>query len=149
MKKQLIINILTTTLLLSMGKELYSQDHNFKKVNDHHVSSILNNIRKTYELDATNIFVRVYIVSNKSGSAKQPESDEVTDNIYIAVSEFDEMPRQSLFVLKNIFGDTDFTLEKGSNDMVIFSFSYRKSGVRTKMTAEVKIDGILVRKEIL
>lgn len=56
------------------------------------------------------------------------------------------MPRQSLFVLKNIFGDTDFTLEKGSNDMAIFSFSYLKSGVRTKMTAEVKIDGFLAQK---
>lgn len=120
----------------------HSQGKEFKKINNTGLNKVLNNLRKTYELETTNIFVRVYIVSNKSGSAKQAESDEVTNNIYVAISEIGEAPRQSLFVLKNVLGGNDVTISKGSADMIILSFSRLKDKIRTKVNVEVTINGI-------
>lgn len=143
MNRQLNRGIFVFFLFFSIINTAHSQNKEFKKVNNVGLNHVLNNLRKTYELETANIFVRVYIVGNKSGSAKQPESDEVTNNIYVAISEIGENPRQSLFVWKDIFGDSDFTISKGSNNRVILSFFYLKGATKHKVTVDVTMDGIL------
>ena len=54
-------------------------------------SELLGNNRENY------LSVRIYKIDNGSGSAGFPEGHEVSHNLLIAVSEFDEEPNQSLF----------------------------------------------------
>jgi hypothetical protein len=107
---------------------------------------VLNNIRSTHKAETADIFVTVYSVSNKSGSAKQPETHEVTDNIYIAVSEFDEQPKQSLFVIKNLYAPSGFVLTKQPDQTIKLSFSYIEGKQRKKVEAIVKIDAVQAGK---
>jgi len=51
----------------------------------------------------TSLAVRVVEVPGETGSAKDGESDQVVSWLYIAVSEFGEAPRQSLFRLGPLF----------------------------------------------
>ncbi len=117
-----------------------------QKVNNASLSYVLNNIRSTHKAETAHIFVTVYAVSNKSGSAKQPETHEVTDNIYIAVSEFDENPKQSLFVIKNLYAPAGFVLTKQPDHTVKLSFSYIEGKQRKKVEAIVKIDAVQAGK---
>ncbi len=50
-----------------------------------------------------NLSVRVYIIDNGSGSAGIEEGHEVSHNLLIAVSEFDEEPNQNLFDIGPFF----------------------------------------------
>jgi hypothetical protein len=56
----------------------------------------LNNIKQVAENKETYLSVRVYILDNGIGSAGNPSS-EVSHDVLVAVSEFDDAPMQNLF----------------------------------------------------
>jgi len=58
---------------------------------------VLNNSELIGENRANNLSIRIYKIDNGSGSAGIAEGHEVSHNILIAVSEFDEEPNQNLF----------------------------------------------------
>ena len=132
--------------VLLFSPTLSAQQLPVQKVNNTSLSYVLNNIRSTHTAETAEISVTVYAVSNKSGSAKIPETHEVTDNIYIAVSEFDEHPKQALFVIKNLYAPTGFVLTKQPDQSVKLSFSYIEDKQRKKVEAIVKIDAVQAGK---
>jgi hypothetical protein len=139
MKKLLLLFILFSFLVVFSAN---AQQLPVQKVNNTSLSYVLNNIRSTHTAETAGISVNVYVVSNKSGSAKQPETHEVTDNIYIAVSEFDEQPKQSLFVIKNLYASAGFLLTKQSDQTIKLSFSYKEGQQKKSFEALVKIDSV-------
>lgn len=150
MKKHTILKVLLSLILfLSLVNKGNSQNKEFEKVKNAKLTMVLNNLKSTYALQMSNALVRVYIIGNPSGSANQPESDEVTDNIYIAFTETDEHPRQSLFVFKNVYGASDVRISKGVKDMTaILSFYYinLKNDEKKKIEVEVTLDGVSAHK---
>ena len=58
---------------------------------------VLNNSELIGENRANNLSIRIYKIDNGSGSAGIAEGHEVSHNLLIAVSEFDEEPKQNLF----------------------------------------------------
>ena len=58
---------------------------------------VLNNSELLRENSEENLSVRIYKIDNGSGSAGIEEGHEVSHNLLIAVSEFDEQPKQNLF----------------------------------------------------
>ena len=58
---------------------------------------VLNNSELIGENREDNLSVRIYKIDNGSGSAGISEGHEVSHNLLIAISEFDEQPLQSLF----------------------------------------------------
>jgi len=132
--------------VLLFSQSANAQKPSVQKLNNANLSYVLNNIRSTHKAETAGFAVTVYVVSNKSGSAKQPETDEVTDNIYIAVSEFDEQPKQSLFVVKNLYGPSGFQLTKQPDQTIKFSFSYLKGKVKKNFSAMVKPDAVVTEE---
>ena len=67
-----------------------------EKLEDARLVKILNNAKLIGENSEKYLSVRIFTIDNGSGSAGF-ESCEVSHNLLIAVSEFDEEPNQSLF----------------------------------------------------
>ncbi len=67
------------------------------KLDDLKLIKILNSTRLIGENNDNSLSVRIYQIDNGSGSARIPEGHEVSYNLLIAVSEFDEYPNQNLF----------------------------------------------------
>ena len=67
-----------------------------KKSENIRLIKILNNSELIGEDRENNLSVKIYTVDNGTGSAGFPSS-EVSHNLLIAVSEFDEEPNQNLF----------------------------------------------------
>jgi hypothetical protein len=85
---------------------------------------MLNNISyfKTFETKQFNI--SIIVISNESGSAHQEGTDEVSNKVYIGVSEFDENPKQMLYSIDNLYLTKNFKIvEKSTNDIRL-KFNY-------------------------
>jgi hypothetical protein len=136
MKRQTVI-FLSIFSLIIFPVSLCAQQPAVQKVKDQSITYVLNNIRATYKAQTTNFIVNLFEVSNESGSAQQNETDEVTDNLYIAISEFDEKPQQFLFVIKDIYAPSDIKMIKQSEKMIELSFSYLEKGKKRKVRAGI------------
>ncbi|MCK9402211.1 MAG: hypothetical protein M0Q26_02310 [Chitinophagaceae bacterium] len=122
----------------------FSQPIKSEKIEDTHIVSLLNNVREYRQFKSAGLIAGLFVISNPSGSALIPEGDEVTDNIYIAVSEYDEQPKQSLFCLKNVYAVSKIQLEKAVKNTISISFSYIENKVKKKSTIKVTIDDIVI-----
>ena len=68
-----------------------------KKSENSRLIKVLNNSELIGENAEDYLSVRIYKIDNGSGSAGFPEGHEVSHNLLIAVSEFDEEPNQNIF----------------------------------------------------
>ncbi|WP_224484706.1 hypothetical protein [Robertkochia aurantiaca] len=68
-----------------------------EKSENERLVEVLNSSELIGENRASYLSVRIYKIDNGSGSAGIPEGHEVSHNLLIAVSEFDEEPNQNLF----------------------------------------------------
>ncbi len=108
-KAQLILFLLFVTNIHAQEK------FSFKISKDSTLSYVLNNIVETKKFETHTFLIQLFIVSNLSGSARMPDC-EVSDNIYITTSEFDEYPEHHLFVLKDIYAARDNISFKENKD---------------------------------
>jgi hypothetical protein len=95
------------------------------KLDDVRLTKVLNNSKLIAENRQDYLSVRIYKMDNGSGSAGF-ENSEVSHNLLIAVSEFDENPEQSLFEIGPFINpkfvdwtdikkqERDFTFEHGT-----------------------------------
>ena len=132
MRKVLLI------LLILFVTDINAQENfSLNTCNDSSLNYILNNIVKTQEFQTHTFSIRLFIVSNPSGSAKLNGNDEVSDNIYIATSEFDEAPVHHLFILKDIYAARDnLSFKEKKDGTVDLKIGYydrilKKKGIRT------------------
>jgi hypothetical protein len=141
MQKQMA-SIFIILLFTILSLPLNAQQPLVQKVKSADITYVLNNIRSTYKAQTTHFIVNLFEVSNKSGSARQNESDEVTDHLYIAISEFDEKPQQLLFVIKDVYGRSEIKMIKQSEQVIQLSFFYVEKGKKKKFEALVTKDGV-------
>ena len=93
MKSTLIILFTFCLVQISCGQDKL----NIEKSENSRLIKVSNNSELIGEDRENNLSVRVYIIDNGSGSAGIEEGHEVSHNLLIAVSEFDEEPNQNLF----------------------------------------------------
>ncbi len=141
MKKR-VISIFSILLFTILSLSLNAQQLLVQKVKVADITYILNNIRSTHKAQTSQFIVNLFEVSNKSGSARQNESDEVTDHLYIAISEFDEKPQQLLFVIKDVYAPSEIKMIKQSEQAIQLSFFYVEKGEKKKFEALVTKDGV-------
>ena len=97
-RTRLLILLFSLLSLQALGQTL-----RYKKVESHDLTYLLNNIEKTTDFKASDLSVKVYLVSDPSGSAQTGETDEVTASIYFAVSEYDQAPEQYVYRLTSVY----------------------------------------------
>jgi hypothetical protein len=112
-------------LLMNIGCS-YGQEVKVAMVEDQDLIHLLNNIKELSSTRTKNLSITIFSVANPSGSAGNG-SDEIDYDLLIAVSEYDELPEQSLFRLSNFYnpaikkwntktGDPEVTIEYGPYD---------------------------------
>ncbi|SFF40123.1 hypothetical protein [Flavobacterium xueshanense] len=95
MKKLILVLLIMTAL------HCKSQNYEAKEINNLELSNIIGNISafKTYPL--TDNVVNIVIIKNLTGSAKNKESGEVSNNLYLTKCEFGELPICKLYLLED------------------------------------------------
>jgi len=146
MQKQVIL-IFSILLFTILSLSLNAQQPLVQKIKSADIIYVLNNIRSTYKAQTTHFIVNLFEVSNKSGSARQNESDEVTDHLYIAISEFDEKPQQLLFVIKDVYAPSEIKMIKQSEKAIQLSFFYIEKGEKKEFEALVTNGGVEKRRK--
>ena len=96
MKKLILVLFIMTTLSCK------SQNFQVKEINNFVLNNLMGNISafKTYTL--TDDLVNIVIVKNLSGSAKNEESGEVSNNLYVSKCEFGELSICKLYFLEDV-----------------------------------------------
>lgn len=142
--KSFFLNILIVIGFFWVPENSFSQHIKAEKIDDTNIVSLLNNVREYRQFKSAGLTTKLFVISNPSGSALIPEGDEVTDNIYIAISEYDEQPKQSLFCVKNVYAISKIQLEKAVKNTISISFSYIEHKVIRKSTIKITIDDIVI-----
>jgi len=97
-KSTLIIFLTICTIQISFGQ----YELKIEKSENARLIKVLNNSELIGDNRENYLSVKIYTIDNGTGSAGFPSS-EVSHNLLIAVSEFDEEPNQSLFEIGPFF----------------------------------------------
>ena len=139
-RTRLLLLLFSLLSLQALGQTL-----RYKKVESYALTYLLNNIEKTTDFKASesDLAVRVYSVSDPSGSAQTGESDEVTASIYFAVSEYGEAPEQYVYRLTSLYNPkfVKWVKDAGGPKLVITYGPYNK--IRTA-TIQVTLKKLII-----
>ncbi len=108
-------------------------------VKEYETIKLLNQIELLKEFKTENISIRIYQIGNESGSAGF-NNGEITHNIYFAVSEFDELPNQSLFQIKNLYGVEIVNIKRKNPDCSLIELTYIENKKKIKLYLELTIN---------
>ena len=125
MKKLILVLFIMTTLSCK------SQNFQAKEINNFELNNLVGNISafKTYTL--TDYLVNIVIVKNLSRSAKNEESGEVSNNLYVSQCEFGELSICKLYFLEDVINlNVERVYEDKTNikiDIISGNYKQRKS----------------------
>jgi hypothetical protein len=133
MKKCLII-LLSLFLFLSCK----SQSVVYKKIENIELNNFIGSFFESKSFELKESLVKTILVSNPSGSYGNPESDEVSNSIYISNCEYGELLICKLYIAENLIKIKveNVTEEKSSIIIEISSGNFKKR----------KIDKIIIPK---
>jgi hypothetical protein len=130
-----------------MGYNLaVAQTLKYNEVKNTDLTYVLNNIQKTthYNDEKNSLFVNVYMVADPSGSAHVEGDDEITNSIYIAVSEDGEAPEQHLFRLASVYGPKFVNWIKTATGPELV-FTYGPYNKRKKVIVHIGLKQLVIR----
>jgi hypothetical protein len=126
MKKHLII-FLTSLLFISCK----AQNIIYKKIESNELNSFIGKIIEYKKFDLSQYQVKTIITTNIPGSAGNPESDEVSHNIYISICEYEEYLDCKLYLVENLIKiNVESIIEDKANLFIVISsgnFNERKT----------------------
>lgn len=138
MKYKLIIILILFQLIVL---PIFGQDVlTINKLESHRLTKILNNVMKISENREGEISVKIYKIDNGSGSAHN-ETCEVSHNLLIAVSEYDEYPKQNLFEVGPFYNPKIIKLESQERHK-LFTVEYGEFDSRKSVKMKVSIDDL-------
>ncbi|MBV8388751.1 MAG: hypothetical protein JO080_03015 [Mucilaginibacter sp.] len=125
----------------------FAQNIKYRSVNNEDLVYVLNNIEKTIEFtnDNQTLYIKVFVVSDPSGSANIPETDEITNTIYIATSEDGEAPEQHVYKLTSVYDPKIISWTKSSKQPQLV-FSYGPADKRKKVTVSIALKQLQIKQ---
>lgn len=123
--------MLASSIVCSQESEII-----INKNEDKQLINILNNSELLSKNETDNLSIRIFIIGNNPGSAGF-ESGEITHNLLIAVSEFDEYPKQNLYEIGPFYNPIQVNWRKNH-----FELLYGETEKPKKKEFEVTIDEI-------
>ena len=120
------------------------------KTADTRLNKMVNSINTYNRFIGKDLNVTILEIANEAGSAKQPETDEVSTDIYIGVAEPDLAPKRTLYRIKNVYGASNFTMDNSEVGVLWISFDYfdriSSPAVRKKVTIKLTLTTAVVVK---
>lgn len=113
------------TILLFALFFLNQTNPELEKVEDKNRVHVFNSIEKMEKYHGRNFTITVFTIANPPGSAGFEGTGEISNNLLIATSEFDEFPRQNLFELKDILSPKiiDHNINEDNIELVVEHYS--------------------------
>jgi hypothetical protein len=106
-------------------------------VKNSEIVKLFNQISLLKEFKTKNLAIKIYQCGNETGSADF-NNGEITHDIFFAVSEFDELPNQSLFVIRNLYSVEIVSTDNSNDNYAIIMISYiekmRKELIKLELT---------------
>ncbi|MEO6524809.1 MAG: hypothetical protein ABIN91_24195 [Mucilaginibacter sp.] len=96
-------------------------------------------IRKTGDL-----LINIYKVSNKSGSAHNEGTDEITHQILVAIANGDEVLEQHLYKLGNFYDPKFLNINTQSNGSILIIIDYGVFNQRKTVKYLVNLKGVVL-----
>ena len=125
MKKLILVLFIMTTLSCK------SQNFQAKEVNNFELNNLVGNISAFKKNTLTDDLVNIVIVKNLSGSAKNEESGEVSNNLYVSKCEFGKLSICKLYFLEDVINlNVERVYEDKTNikiDIISGNYKQRKS----------------------
>jgi hypothetical protein len=115
----------------------------YSKIESPELVRLLNNIKILTEFRCADMHFRVLELTNKSGSAGK-NNCEVTSNIYITVSEYDEYPEQNAFKLSSLYGPMIEKVDSLNNLPTIY-MSYVPDSVRVTLAIKCSLSKLEIK----
>ncbi|ALM06402.1 hypothetical protein SB49_00160 [Sediminicola sp. YIK13] len=109
------------------------------KSDNNRLINVLNNSQLISENSEEWLSVKIYIIDNGTGSAGFPNS-EVTYNLLVAVSEFDEEPNQNLFEIGPFYDPHFITWTNDKEYQKEFEIEYGEYDNRKSLRLKVNIN---------
>lgn len=113
-----------------------------EQINEYEIVKIFNQVELLKEFKTENLAIRVFMLGNEPGSAGF-NSGEITHDIYIAVSEFGELPNQSLFCVKNLYAMEIENIDYSNDNYALMAISHIKNGTRKIEKLKITIKEII------
>jgi hypothetical protein len=137
MKKLIILLIFIPNLIIGQEK-----NNLIEEVIDIDSISIFNNIQILDEFKTGELRIRFLTLSNMPGSAGF-DNGEVTKNLFISISEFDEFPEQKLYVIKNLYSLKIEKIET-ANKFPLVTISFIANSKRETINVEISLEKISI-----
>ena len=123
-----------------------AQDIKISKINDVNLVKFANNSKMIANTQAArDISVRIFLLGNEPGSAGN-ENGEVTHDFIIAVSEFDEYPKQNLFVISSFYNPSFVEWSDIERSSICAKAEYGPYNDKKTIKFRISIDEIKVEK---
>jgi hypothetical protein len=131
---------------LCLGFTTFAQTIKYRVIQNEDLDYVLNNIEKTvaFSNPSQTLFVKIYIVDDPSGSAHTPETDEITNTIYIAVSEDGEAPEQHLYKLTSMYAPKIIAWTKSASQPEL-TLSYGPADKRQKIVVSIGLKALKIK----
>ncbi len=137
MKRTLIIlGFLISLSCFSQG------DLRIDTINKEEIVDVFNRIELLKEFKTENLMIRLFSYGNESGSVGF-NNGEITHDIYFAVSEFDELPKQSLFRIKNLYSTEIVSIVDSKNDKVLIELTHIENKIKKTLNLELTINELI------
>ena len=141
-KSTLIIILTICSLQISFGQN----ELKIEKSKNDRLIKVLNNSELIGENRENYLSVRIYKIDNGSGSAGIPEGHEVSHNLLIAVSEFDEEPNQNLFEIRPFYNPKFMKWTDKKEYEKIFEIEYGIYNKRKTVKLKININELTLEK---
>lgn len=112
-----------------------------EKIEDFKIQRLLNNFMVLKDFKTENLTVKIISIDNLPGSAGF-SNGEITNDIYIAVSELDEYPNQNLFKISNLYNPEIENIDLSDNDKPSFDILFGLSENRKTLKTDITINEI-------
>lgn len=113
-----------------------------ERISENDIVKIFNQVELLKEFKTENLAIRVFQLGNEPGSAGF-NSGEITHNVYIAVSEFDEFPNQSLFCIKNLYALEIEKTDSSNDNFGLLEISHIEDDKRKHEKFKININEII------
>ena len=141
-KSTLIIILTICSIQISFGQN----ELKIAKSKNDRLIKVLNNSELIGENRENYLSVRIYKIDNGSGSAGIPEGHEVSHNLLIAVSEFDEEPNQNLFEIGPFYNPKFMKWTDKEEYEKIFEIEYGIYNKRKTVKLKININELTLEK---
>ena len=115
-----------SAVLLFVGLNSHAQTSSakFYKVKSNLLTNILCRIDTTIQIVNKELVVRYILVDNEYGSANQPGDDEISQQILVAVSTFDDAPYIKLYSTSRLLMPKLISFKSQSNNSITLIYEH-------------------------